>query len=164
MEKDNKILLGAVLILLVAMVSFNFNTLTGEVTSAKTRATITVSPSDVYFNYNELNQQTTKSVELTVDVENGKVINEVWLYRDNGERVERTDNKLCSPNDANTATYCGPGVYKVSASLSTDKEEGDYYFRINSKPSAGAGLGKVAFNSNVVTVSKFANPNKFEYP
>ena len=79
MEKDNKILLGAVLILLVAMVSFNFNTLTGEVTSAKTRATITVSPSYVYFNYNELNQQTTKSVELTVDVENGKVINEVWL-------------------------------------------------------------------------------------
>ena len=162
MEKDNKILLGAVLILLVAMVSFNFNTLTGEVTSSeKARATITASPSDVYFSYNDLNHQTTKKVDLTVNIENGEFVNEVWLYRFNGERIEKIDNHLCSPDGNTQSSYCRPRVYRLTASVSSNLEEGDYYFRIMSKASTGQ-VPKLPFNSNTITLTKFSSSNTYE--
>ena len=55
MEKDNKVVLGAVLILLVGMLSFNFaGSLTGKtVNKGGPDVVLTVSPSNVYFSFED---------------------------------------------------------------------------------------------------------------
>ena len=157
MEKDNKILLGAVLILLVAMISFNFNdAVTGDVASGA-KIAVTVNPAQVYFSYNDLNNKPSKTVIVTVTVQNGQIENNVDLYRSTGERTTRT-KEICKPA---TSSYCTKGVYEVPFTVTSDLDVGDYYFRVSKRPVAKENRQTV--NSNTITITKYKPANTYEY-
>ena len=90
MEKDNKILFGAILIILIAMLSLNFNDLiTGNV-SKESVSKVIVSPSEV-----------ARGEVITVEVTPGPegVYNRwAWIYnvRDGGDlRLTGTAKRMC---------------------------------------------------------------------
>jgi hypothetical protein len=149
MEKDNKVVLGAVLILLVGMLSFNFNSLTGQAVKGQ-EAVVTANPSNVYFTADDLNKGT-KLVAVTVKVNSGKVDNELYLYRKSAQGEERVNaqDSICK----GTATYCGKGTYTVNYKFSSGNEEGDYFFKVQKRDFARR--DRLTFDSNVVSVTHF---------
>lgn len=152
MEKDNKVVLGAVLILLVGMLSFNFSSLTGEAVRGQ-EASLTASPSNVYFSFDDLNKGN-KVVAVTVRVVSGKVENNLDLYRKTEvgeERVGAADS-ICK----GTASYCGKGTYTVNYKFSSGNPEGDYFFKVQKRDFAGR--SKQAFDSNTITVTHYEAP------
>lgn len=158
MEKDNKVLLGAVLILLVAMLSFNFNSVTGNVTNKEDHATVSVNTNTVYFSQEDLNNRPTKPVMVTVRVDSGQVENQITLYRATGEKTNKRE-KVCE-----SKTNCESGkTYTVEFGIGTDLEEGDYYFTVEGHKEQlnGNTFTRDKFNSNTITLTKFSisNPN-----
>lgn len=96
MDKDNKILLSAILIILVALVSFNFGDITGKI--VKDSTVVAVSPSEV-----------TAGEYITVYVNPGSdgVKNVAYVYRENDVRIPATIN-LCGSSkceDEISVTY-----------------------------------------------------------
>ena len=158
MEKDNKILLGAVLILLVAMLSFNFNSLTGKVTSKEgSDASISVSPTNVYFTREDLYRGTAKLVTVEVNVKDGEIENKLDLYEGNS-KIGSQSRKICGGR----ASYCNAASkpYQVTFSFDVDDatQEGRmYHFRAESDRGLlkGSGYSKATFASNPVKVSKW---------
>ena len=149
MEKDNKVVLGAVLILLVGMLSFNFNSLTGQAVKGQ-EAAVTASPSNMYFTYDDLNKGN-KLVSVTIKVNSGKIDNDLYLYRRTAQGEERVgaQDSICK----GTATYCGKGTYTVNYKFSSGNEEGDYFFRVQRRDSALR--GRLTFDSNTVSVTHY---------
>ena len=149
MEKDNKVVLGAVLILLVGMLSFNFNSLTGQAVKGQ-EATVTASPSNVYFSFDDLNKGN-KIVAVTIKVNSGKVDNDLYLYRKSLKGEERVGSldTICK----GTATYCGKGTYTVNYKFSSGNPEGDYFFRVQRRDFAVR--DRLTFDSNLVSVTHF---------
>ncbi len=154
MEKDNKVLLGAVLILLVAMVSFSFNdAVTGEVTSSA--ASVSASPTQVYFNFDDLANRPTKIVTVTVNVREGSVENDIQLYRDTGEKVE-AKKQICKAS----ASTCSKGVYEVPVQVSSSLEEGDYFFRVSGR--SFAKQNQKVYDSNKINVAKYTSSSDYQ--
>jgi hypothetical protein len=85
MDQNNKILIGAALIILVAIVSFRYTDITGEVTKD---AVISVSPSKVYFEMRGDNVYDAAKL-VTINVKPGTygVDRDLELYREDGSRV-----------------------------------------------------------------------------
>lgn len=163
MEKDNKILLGAVLILLVAMVSFNFSSLTGKATStSETEATLSAVSSDgdssVYFSQDDvrggqIGQGGKQPVTVTVTVKSGRIDNSLELYRKVGSsEAKKEEQQVC------TGSSCGKGTYTVVYQLNPDhagssSEPKEYLFKVYDDRNR-----REVFKSNVVTVSKWVRP------
>ena len=119
MDKDTKVLLMAVVIILVALVSFNLTDLTGKVTKGST-ATITVSPSVVTFAKNEVAKMVTIKVSPGKEGINRKL--EFYIVR-SGSTDTRVGTE--SVNICRTST-CYEDVtvsYRLNSGLS-----GKYYF------------------------------------
>ena len=153
MEKDNKILLGAVLILLVAMLSFNFNSLTGEAT--KNVVTISANPSNLYFSETDLIQQPSKPLIVTLRVQSGSVENKIYLYRDDGQRIKSFVVPECQSN-------CKKGTYTFEYLFTTDLPEGDYYLAVNDREtSVGNGFNRNVFKSNTISLTKFTSSTQY---
>lgn len=152
MDKDNKIVLGAVLILLVGMLSFNFNSLTGKAVTGPV-AMVTVNPSELYFTYDDLNIGN-KIAKVTINL-NDKVDNELQLYRktETGEeRVGGFKETICK----GTATYCSKGIYTVNYKFSSLHPEGEYFFKVQKRDTSTK--EREAFNSNVFSVTHYTAP------
>lgn len=155
MEKDNKVLLGAVLILLVAMLSFNFNSVTGEVT--KDSASLKVSPTSVYFSQEDLNSRPSKIVSVKVSVNSGSIENELYLFRSNGVRTQQSNTRqICESKSS-----CGKGTYAVDFKIGTELPDGEYYFAVNGhrETLSGSTFGRQTFTSNMVSLTKYTEPN-----
>lgn len=127
MERDNKVLLGAVLILLVAMLSFNFNSITGNATNTG-KVTITATPSEIYFSEKDLyNNEGNSQKIVTVTINAGLDIDsDLKLYSEGG--LPKGKIEIC-----NTLSSCKKGVYKKQFKISSNLPEGNYFFRIDSK-------------------------------
>lgn len=163
MERDNKVLLGAVLILLVAMLSFNFNSITGNATNNKGKVTITVvdsetRSSEIYFNSDDLNIGQ-KILKITVNTEKDIDTN-LELYRENGDKVGGFKRTICS------TSYCKKGIYTIDFKFPSILNEGNYFFRVDSKrgllvkdqndeSKIGSSYVKENFKSNIIRVTHF---------
>lgn len=157
MEKDNKILLGAVLILLVAMVSFNFSSLTGNAatTSSGSGVTVSVTPTDVFFS----KEDTTRTVTVKVRTDDKEIENYLYLFRSNGERV---GNKVvisgCNKSYCKTTKENPSGMHTQVYQLSKNLLEGDYYFRVQRSRGSllGSAYSREVFNSNMFSITHSA--------
>ena len=160
MERDNKILLGAVLILLVAMLSFNFNSITGKVT-ASNKAAVRADPSSVYFSADDLANRPTKVVSVKVTVSSGSVENNLQLYRSSGERMNGKTRQLCG-----SKSECKKGTYQVDFKMGAELEDGEYYFAVQGdrerfeaeNVDESAEFSRDIFKSNMVTIDKYIRP------
>ena len=148
MEKDNKILLGAVLIMLVAMVSFNFNSITGKATTSS-GVLVSAAPSELYFSYDDLANKPSKVVKVKVEVDSQGIENQLDLYRSNGERIGGQGRELCR-----SSNNCRKGVYTVDFRIPSSLQEGSYFFRVQRRDFAGR--SREVFNSNQITVTKYS--------
>ena len=96
MDKNNKILLGAILLIFVTLLSFNINTITGEITKENKKVpSVTVSPKVA-----DAGERVTVSVWTGADGINRKAC----LYDDNS-RVTCT-NRVCSEDTDNSYYKC----------------------------------------------------------
>lgn len=116
MDKDNKVLLSAVLVILVALVAFNFGDITGKAVESNT--VIAVSPTSVSFG----EYDTIKL--LTIKVSPGKdgVDTKMYLHQENGFRVGGETVNICPDSlcyDEVTLTY----------KLDSGIESGRYFFK-----------------------------------
>jgi len=163
MERDNKILLGAVLIMLVGMVSFSFSGVTGRVTRASNEVVVTASPDSLYFSYNDLNVGT-KIVTVKLDILSGTIENNLDLYRSNGERVGGRTASICRgasgyETGRGGSSNCERGTYYVNFKFDSELEEGKYFFRANGRETlSGSSFDRQNFDSNLVTVTKYKEP------
>ncbi|MBI2671590.1 hypothetical protein HYX16_01520 [Candidatus Woesearchaeota archaeon] len=155
MEKDNKILLGAVLIMLVAMLSFNFDSITGKAAGSGSGVSVSVDPSRLYFSAEGL-ERGSLPVTVTVRVKDGYVENGLdsgglELFRANGKRIGGRGADICR-----TSSKCGKGTYTILYKFDSGLEEGDYYFQVSKRPSLlGTVYSKETFKSNLVRVSHY---------
>jgi len=137
MDKDNKILLIAILIMLVSIFSFSFNeVLTGKVTKESV-SSVTVKPSEVM-----------RGSIITVNVEpgpNGVDNRWAWVYRE-GETADRrvagTAKRMCGTQsvcyDSITFTYLIEG--------NEDKfSDGKYFVKVKEHDTKEARYAKGAF-------------------
>ncbi|MEK6937097.1 MAG: hypothetical protein AABW58_03435 [Nanoarchaeota archaeon] len=137
MEKDNKVVLGAVLILLVGMLSFNFaGSLTGKVTEDDTEVTLSVDRNVVRFDpyTNEGNQP----VYVTVTVHKGRIEPEVAFCKRRsdgscGTQLENTALNACRDSVCTPQSKTEQKMFSVSRTL----PEGDYVFRAEARRSSG---------------------------
>jgi len=155
MEKDNKILLGAVLIMLVAMISFNFDSITGKAAGSGSGVSVSADPSRLHFSYEDL-EIGTRIVTVNVRVKDGYLDNSddegLELYRASGERIGGKGASLCG-----TKSRCGKDDIKTIAyKFSSELEEGNYYFQVTTKP--GFNKNRETFKSNLVRVSYYKQP------
>lgn len=115
MEKDNKILLGAILIILITLVSFNFGDITGKV--VKEGTVVSISPATV-----------TAGDYITVYVKPGSkgVESSAYFYRIDGTRIPATV-KLCGESRCTKETTIR---YKLTDSWDNNA---DWAYGITSK-------------------------------
>ncbi len=139
MERDNKIVLGAVLILLVGMLSFNFSsTLTGNQIKESSDVTVTASPARLEFF--EMASTSSSQVTFTVDVKSGKVQGTAFLYGP-GPSGGRKEVNLCQKK-----SECGEGKHIVNRLFSQGDREGQYYLLVKDDNS------NKEFRSNTITI------------
>lgn len=122
MEKDNKILLGAILIILVAMVSFSFRGITGKAVSEKT--IVAVSPGSI-----------TAGESITIYVKPGSVGVEqmAYFYREDGLRIPGTVS-LCRSSkcaDEIKIDYKLVDSWDGNADWPYGEASRGYYLRVN---------------------------------
>lgn len=167
MERDNKVLLGAVLILLVAMVSFNFTSLTGqsvtaESTFATVRATTEGGSTNVHFNERDLfgdDGQRQRLVNVEINVESGSIRNNLYLYKEGKESGSRTGRQVVISGCS--GSVCPKGTYNVKFKVASDAgvlPDGNYFFRvINSRgqESNKKGFAITNFDSNKISISHY---------
>ncbi|MEK6952907.1 MAG: hypothetical protein AABX29_07885 [Nanoarchaeota archaeon] len=141
MEQNNKTLLVAVLIILLALVAFNFNKISGRAVGDGSDVSIVVSPSVVTFSGDE----TGKFITVTVDTGGVGVDSQLELFSVVGglrERVSISDT-LCG-----TKSLCN-GVVSKQFLIPARIPSGDYVVRVErSNPSYNFKV-----DSNVFTVN-----------
>ena len=163
MERDNKIVLGAVLILLVGMLSFNFGALTGKASqNQETDAVLVATPqcreasgNTITWRSSDFGDSGKCPVKVAVSVRSGKINSDILLYK---VSTGCSNSENCPPRkvekafDACTDTNCNSGNIQRSGNylLSRVLEEGQYFFRAEAKESSGR--DKVVFDSNVITI------------
>ena len=119
MDKDTKVLLMAVVIILVALVSFNLNDLTGKVTT-NNQASITVTPTLLTFAKNEA----VKVLTINLDLGTNVVDQKVYLYKESGIRVGSESLILCRSSSCGQKDINSMYRYSINAGLN----KGRYYF------------------------------------
>ena len=118
MEKNNKILLFAVLIILVALVYFNFNTISGK-TPYGNSILISVSPAYIDFS----GGSTQKPVTVVVDAGDIGADTKFYLYYEDGSRYGGFSDNLC------TDSICY-GIITKTTWISSSIDSGQYFFEI----------------------------------
>ena len=138
MDKDTKILLMAVVIILVALVSFNLSDLTGKVTKGD-KTTIVVSPTVIEFGLHD----TAKIVTIRVSPGKEGIRDKLQMYR---EKPGGYDMALSSE----TVTICkGSQCYDdttISYRIDAELIKGGYYFIAKNRD------GDVVGKSNTLTI------------
>lgn len=136
MEKNTRVVIGAVLILFIAMLSFRFDTLTGMASTSdwEPTAKITVEPNIIYNDVSD-NDIVTDNRMITVTVKSQN-----WLmngdgygacfYRD-GTRVACT-RELCKMQGAGTISRCKENVFNFR--VPTNWNEGHYQIAVREYP------------------------------
>ncbi|MBI2498632.1 hypothetical protein HYV88_00145 [Candidatus Woesearchaeota archaeon] len=141
MEQNNKTLLVAVLIILLALVAFNFNKISGRVVGDGSDVSVVVSPSIVTFSGDE----SAKFVTVTVDTGSVGVDSQLELFSVNSglkERVSISDT-LCG-----TQSICN-GVVSKQFLIPARVQSGDYIIRVErSNPSYNFKV-----DSNIFTIN-----------
>ena len=127
MDKDTKVLLMAVVIILVALVSFNLNDLTGKPTlnvgsASVSGASITVTPGSVSFGWNVEKMPLTVRVDLGSNVADTKMN----LYRCNPGEVEQKLGSHSIPKICGGSTCSGSSVRTYYADVGLN--DGYYCF------------------------------------
>lgn len=141
MEQNNKTLLVAVLIILLALVAFNFNKISGRAVGDGSDVSVVVSPSIVTFNGDE----TTKFITVTVDTGSVGVDSQLELFSVVGglrERVSISDT-LCG-----TKSICN-GVVSKQFLIPSRVESGDYVIGVERSNSAYG----FKVDSNIFTIN-----------
>jgi len=117
MDKDNKVLLAAVLIILVALVAFNFGDITGK--AVKDDGTvIAVSPTTVKFGeYDTMKLVTIKVIPGKDGVDTVMSLYMVDGFKVSGETVNICTDSIC--REEATLTY----------KLDSELKPGKYYFK-----------------------------------
>ncbi len=161
MEKDNKVVLGAVLILLVGMLSFNFaGSLTGKaVNKGGPDVVVTASPSNVYFSDAELRQGKNQIITLTVNVNEGKINKELFLYKDTPGGGAKTSASKATLSNAGcrSSNACPEGTYTITYMLNSGVSEGDYFFRVARPAKSSTSSNPETFDSNKFTVTHYTS-------
>ncbi|MBS3171849.1 hypothetical protein J4449_04530 [Candidatus Woesearchaeota archaeon] len=162
MEKDNKVVLGAVLILLVGMLSFNFaGSLTGKtVNKGGPDVVLTVSPSNVYFSFEDL-VKGTKVITLTVNVNKGEAERNVYIYRNTpngGVRDTNAAKATLTGSGCRSSNACEEGTYTINYLINSELNEGDFFFRVSRPAKASTSTNKETFDSNTFTVTHYTPP------
>jgi hypothetical protein len=117
---ENKTWIVVVLIILVALVAYNFTGMTGEITKDQITK-ITVSPTKVIFDKYDAG----KLVTINVDIGSIGVDNWLQLYKVAGtESIRLAKEKIAACHD-NICTKDVTLTYKLTAGL----ESGTYFFR-----------------------------------
>ena len=150
MERDNKVVLGAVLILLVGMLSFNFGSLTGNASKEPTSATVTASPSSIEFS--AYGNEPNKLVSVKVAVHSGQIKSAVRFCKKspNGGCVGLNGNSVA--HACSTKTFCGVGSYEADTyPVNSNLPDGQYFFRAEAKRESTD--EPQDFDSNLITVS-----------
>ena len=134
MEQNNKTLLIAVLIILLALVAFNFNNISGRPVTEINDASISVSPSIVI-----VDDRTSSGEFIDVVVDTGSVGLEpqMWLHRADGSRISGSSDRLCNTNLCN-------GVRSKRFFISQGNPSGQYFIRMS--------RGVASVDSNIFTV------------
>jgi hypothetical protein len=123
MDKDTKVLLMAVVIILVALVSFNMSDLTGKAssTAAVSGIRITVEPASVTFAKNDA----AKIVTVRASLGSNKVEDNLQLYNaQTNTRLGGKDLSLCRSSNCRQTDLQPSYQYSISANL----KGGSYYF------------------------------------
>ncbi len=117
MNKDTKILLMAVVIILVALVSFNLSDLTGKAVSDIT--TLTVSPTIINFGLHD----SAKMITIRVSPSKNGIDQRIQMYR------KEWDTQVSSE----TATICTDSIcyddITISYRVDSRLRDGRYYFK-----------------------------------
>ncbi len=145
MDKDTKVLLMAVVIILVALVSFNLNDLTGkaidkdELQSYSGLSRIVI-PSSVTFGW----EQNLKSVKVDFYIGSEAVRNQVYLYDRNDKR--KSVSVLIDRRSSPSSTISNKQVQDRSISLSLDLPKGNYYLGAKNR------AGDIILESNYIAI------------
>ena len=122
MNKDTKVLLMAVVIILVALVSFNLSDLTGRIINGSEVSTLTISPTIITFGNNDAATMITISISPGTNGLDKKIL--MYKVRTGG---------YDTPIDSKTANICTDSIcyHDVTIGLRVDAElrEGEYYFK-----------------------------------
>lgn len=119
MEANNKVLVIAVLVLLLGVVTFNFNSISGRQVQEDVR--VSVNPQVIDFAW-YMGEYGRESITATVTAPNG-VEKKFYLHRGDGTRVGGSSENLCNRNicfgtNAKTVYFDGD-----------DLSDGQYFFR-----------------------------------
>ena len=126
MEKNSKILLLAVLIMLLSLVSFNFNKEDISGRSVSSSPSVVVSPNFLNFKW-EMGEYEGKSATITVNGNN--IERNMYMYDADKNRLGSYLWNVCG------GSYCN-GEYRVIANFDGDAlKDGVYYFGV--KPRGG---------------------------
>ncbi|MEK6934247.1 MAG: hypothetical protein AABW46_00030 [Nanoarchaeota archaeon] len=119
MEQNNKTLLIAVLIILLALVAFNFNNISGRPVSDVSDASISASPSVV-----TIDDRTGSgtNVDLVVDTGSVGLDKRVYLHRADGSRMGTVTETLCTAS----SSECN-GVISKRFFIPSSVPSGEYY-------------------------------------
>jgi len=124
MEQNNKTLLIAVVIILLALVAFNFNKISGRAVGDGSDVSVVVSPSVVTFSGDE----TAKQITVTVDTGSVGVDNELGVYSVENGNTYRVGSgltdKLCG-----TKSQC-TGVISKQMLIPASIDSGNYLVRV----------------------------------
>lgn len=144
MERDNKIVLGAVLILLVGMLSFNFaGSLTGKVSNeefpdVEVRAMFQGGGYEETFGAQE--RSTSRAATVTVNVRSGKAEREVDLCR-KGPRGECEviggRRWYLSASSSVKAPFTKTHTETLSQDLLGNEAEAEFFWRVQARRSSG---------------------------
>ena len=127
MEKNSKILLLAVLIMLLSLVSFNFNREDISGRSVSSSPSVVISPSSLNFKWV---RGEFESLPVAITVNGNNIESEFYMYDSNKHRDGSSMRNLCSDS------YCN-GRNSVTAYLDGDAlEAGTYYFGVETRDGA----------------------------
>ena len=129
MERNNKTLLIAVLIMLLALVSLNFSNISGKVGGSE-NVIVRVSPSNI---------RVPDSVNLYVDAAGVSIDSTTHLYRSDGSRASVT-NRICK------SSFC-TGIVSSKYFIDSRIEPGVYFIRVTGSRSKGG-----SWDSNMFTI------------
>ena len=122
MNKDTKVLLMAVVIILVALVSFNLNDITGRIINGSEVSTLTVSPTIITFGNNDAATMITIGISPGTNGLDKKIL--MYKVRTGG---------YDTPIDSKTANICTDSIcyHDVTIGLRVDSglKDGKYYFK-----------------------------------
>lgn len=143
MNKDTKVLLMAVVIILVALVSFNLSDITGrQVSNMPRSASVTVTGVPITF----AKYQSQATINVGISISGGQVGNRLYLYRESEVKNVKMSSQyaisLC------TGSYCKKDDLKstYTETISPSLADGRYYYVLT---------GSVSVNDVVATSDKF---------